>query len=92
MLLLQNIYLIAVLSTVNGAWSSWGPWQRCRKKGCKHNHRYRKCDKPKPQFDGKYCHGNDTQKSGKILMEKCLVLRKVSFKVINLVINFTNNV
>lgn len=44
--------------SVDGKWSSWGPWSLCSKE-CNggRKRRYRQCNKPAPRFGGKICKG-----------------------------------
>ncbi|XP_048854244.1 A disintegrin and metalloproteinase with thrombospondin motifs 12 isoform X1 [Brienomyrus brachyistius] len=44
--------------TVNGAWGLWSPWSHCsRTCGAGIQSAERECDRPKPEFGGKYCMG-----------------------------------
>ncbi|KAL3848434.1 hypothetical protein ACJMK2_019291 [Sinanodonta woodiana] len=45
---------------IDGRWSFWGPWNSCTKYcGGGNRIRYRECNNPTPQFDGKYCEGKN---------------------------------
>lgn len=44
--------------TVNGGWGPWSPWSHCtRTCGAGVQAAERECNKPKPEFGGKYCTG-----------------------------------
>ncbi|XP_045179255.1 thrombospondin-1-like isoform X2 [Mercenaria mercenaria] len=44
---------------VDGAWSDWGPWERCSSTcGIGLQSRYRKCDNPPPASNGRLCLGD----------------------------------
>ncbi|XP_041417069.1 A disintegrin and metalloproteinase with thrombospondin motifs 18 [Xenopus laevis] len=44
---------------VNGGWSDWSEWSECsRKCGGGVMYQERHCNKPKPQFGGKFCQGS----------------------------------
>ena len=51
-------------SLVDGGWSSWGSWEKCRGLRCDGDIRFRKCDNPAPRYDGRYCPGAGAQKMG----------------------------
>ena len=49
---------------MDGGWSSWGSWEKCRGLQCDRDIRFRKCDNPAPRYDGRYCPGPEAQKIG----------------------------
>ena len=49
---------------VDGGWGDWGPWSSCTKG---QRTKERKCDRPKPQFNGQDCIG------AKIIYESCQI-------------------
>ena len=53
--------------SVNGGWGEWGRWSECSATcGPGMWSRERKCDSPKPEYDGEPC--NETEK---VEVEKC---------------------
>ncbi|XP_058823570.1 hemicentin-1-like [Topomyia yanbarensis] len=52
--------------TVDGGWSSWGPWSKCSKPcGVGLRHRKRSCTNPEPKTGGRQCEGENIE------IEKC---------------------
>jgi len=56
------ILLMICFNIVNGGWGPYGPYGSCSKTcGGGYQKRYRKCNKPKPQYGGRPCSGSNSQ-------------------------------
>ncbi|KAJ8285307.1 hypothetical protein GJAV_G00025360 [Gymnothorax javanicus] len=65
--------------TVNGGWGAWSTWSHCsRTCGAGVQSAERECDKPKPEFGGKYCTGE--RKRYRVCNSKPCAKQKPTFR------------
>ena len=70
------IFKLYQIHTVDGQWSLFGNWSKCRliKDDCKllkYSYRKRQCNSPKPKFKGKKCIGRRRERRVCSIYELC---------------------